>query len=70
MEGKKFLNDDQVADYLCVSKSWVRQSRVKGNGPQFYRIGGAVRYLLADIDAWAASHVATKTLGIGQGGRR
>ena len=52
----------QTSDYLQVSESFLRQSRVEGKregrtpGPPFVRVGRVVRYRLSDLDAWLSEH--------------
>ena len=48
------LKDPEAALYIGMSESWLRQSRMRGNpeGPPYIKIGKAVRYLKADLDAW------------------
>lgn len=46
------LTTESAAQYLGLSVSWLNKSRRKGNGPVYLKLGGAVRYLPADLDAW------------------
>ena len=49
------LTTDEAASYLNLHPSTLekgRQSHRKGLFPPFYRIGKAVRYRLADLEAW------------------
>ncbi len=48
------LKDPEAAHYIGMSASWLRQSRMRGNpgAPPYIKIGKAVRYLKADLDAW------------------
>src|SRR5690348_11449414 len=43
-----------AAKYLGMSESWLRKTRMNGrsDGPPFIRIGGAIRYRLADLERW------------------
>jgi excisionase family DNA binding protein len=50
---REHLNTEQAAEYLGVSESWLAGSRVRGDGPPFYRLGRAVRYIRSALDAWA-----------------
>ena len=54
-----------AAEYLNVSDSWLRQTRMLENGtangttatrgPKFIRIGArSIRYRISDLDAWIA----------------
>ena len=59
---ERLLTTQQTSDYLQVSESFLRQSRMEGKregrtpGPPFVRIGRAVRYQLSDLDAWLSEH--------------
>ncbi|WP_052760321.1 helix-turn-helix domain-containing protein [Rhizobium sp. LC145] len=48
------MTTDQAAAYICKSASWLHKSRMTGTGPVYLKIGGAVRYLVSDLDAWLA----------------
>ena len=58
----KLFTEQQTSDYLEMSESFLRQSRMEGKregrtpGPPFVRIGRAVRYRLSDLDAWLSEH--------------
>jgi predicted DNA-binding transcriptional regulator AlpA len=56
------LTDKDLCRYLKKSESWARQSRMKGDGPPFYKIGRSVRYRLSDVEAWLAERVRTNTI--------
>lgn len=54
------LTDKQTAVYLCISEATLRRSRMQGARADhisipFIRIGRAIRYAKADLDAWLAS---------------
>ena len=51
-EVQHLLTDREVATRLAVSISAVRKWRFEGRGPTFVRIGRAVRYRLADVEAY------------------
>ena len=48
------LTSPEAANYIRMSESWLRQSRMRGNpdAPPYVKIGRAVRYLETDLDAW------------------
>ena len=48
-----FLSTRQAADRFGVSPRTLERYRGTGEGPVFYRFGRHVRYLQADLDAWA-----------------
>ncbi|MCX7109410.1 MAG: DNA-binding protein [Proteobacteria bacterium] len=63
---KRAFSDKEAADYIGMSESYLRISRMDGDranrtpGPNFIKIGKAVRYLKEDLDAWLESHRVTK----------
>ncbi len=48
------FKDAEAANYIGMSESWLRQSRMRGNpeAPPYIKIGKAVRYLKSDLDDW------------------
>ncbi|WP_282166616.1 helix-turn-helix transcriptional regulator [Shewanella japonica] len=60
-ETKRALSEIETAEYIGMSRSFLRQSRMEGNrdnrtpAPPFIKIGRAVRYLKEDLDAWLDS---------------
>ena len=44
-----------TADYLGVSVATLDRWRRKSRGPAYVRVGGSIRYILADLDSWLAS---------------
>ena len=52
------LTSPEAAHYIGMSDSWLRQSRMRGNpgAPPYLKIGKAVRYLKADLDAHLEKH--------------
>ena len=53
MSSKKF-NTAEAAAYISKSPSWLNKTRMSGAGPVYLKIGGAVRYLESDLEAWLA----------------
>lgn len=55
---KRALTEQETAEYIGMSRSFLRQSRMEGNrinrtpAPPFIKIGRAVRYLKEDLDRW------------------
>ena len=47
------LNEREAAARLGISPGVLGSCRARGAGPHFRRIGNRLRYLPADIDAWA-----------------
>lgn len=46
----------EAADYVGLSKSTLDKLRCYGTGPRYFKLGRAVVYDTADLDAWVASH--------------
>ena len=44
------LNETQVAQLLCCTKSALRRWRREGRGPRFVKIGRLVRYRQEDVE--------------------
>lgn len=52
------LTEADAAEYLRVSIGYLRAARLtapRTDGPPYVRLGRAVRYLRADLDAWLDS---------------
>jgi predicted DNA-binding transcriptional regulator AlpA len=66
---KNMLNEEEAAEYLGLSRSSLRQGRMKDRNPlrcpcpPFYRIGRAIRYKRTDLDKWLEGFVATTPKG-------
>lgn len=55
-EGKVLLQESQVAEFLGVAVSTVRNWRVHGRGPDYIRLpSGSVRYRPDDLERWVTS---------------
>jgi excisionase family DNA binding protein len=50
------IQEPDAAQYVGLSRAYLRQARAQGRGPAFVRLGRAVRYLTADLDAWLEAH--------------
>ncbi len=56
------LADPEAAQYIGMSISFLRQSRMDGarlnrtQGPIYLKIGRSVRYIKDDLDAWLDEH--------------
>ena len=57
----KYTDTRGAADHLACSASFLQKCRVTGGGPKFIKIGRAVRYSLADLDAFANARVHSAT---------
>jgi predicted DNA-binding transcriptional regulator AlpA len=63
---KRGYNEHEAAAYIGMSASFLRISRMDGEranrtpGPDFIKVGKAVRYLKEDLDAWLEAHRVTR----------
>ena len=55
------LNERQVATLTGMSVRSLQTWRLRGGGPAYVKLGTAVRYRRADIDAWLQSNLKTST---------
>jgi predicted site-specific integrase-resolvase len=46
------LNEQKAAGSLGLDPKTLRRWRWAGKGPVFYRIGGSIRYRIADLEAF------------------
>ena len=53
--GTKCLSTREAASWLGLSPRTLDRYRVSGAGPAFHRFGSRVRYLAADLEAWASA---------------
>lgn len=65
---KVVFREREAAEYLAVSRGYLRQDRMYGlrenrePGPNFVKIGRTIRYLKADLDAWLTKHYVDRQL--------
>lgn len=63
------VDEHEAAGRLAVTVSFLRAARYRGRvgkrtaGPPYYKVGGAVRYDLADLDAWLARQRVERSPG-------
>ncbi|MGF1749533.1 helix-turn-helix transcriptional regulator [Vibrio cionasavignyae] len=68
---KRAYTEQETAEYIGMSRSFLRQSRMEGQrknrtiAPPFIKIGRAVRYLKEDLDGWLESHRKLDSLPCG-----
>lgn len=59
---KTILKEKDAAEYIGMSRSFLRQDRMNGfrenrtPGPKFLKIGRSIRYLKEDLDEWLNQH--------------
>src|SRR5579871_3974133 len=56
-----FVTEAEAARLLNLSRSYLRQLRVKGGGCRFSRFGRAIRYRLSELESWAAARAVSST---------
>ena len=61
------LNTRAAAAFLGVSPRTLEGFRVRGGGPPFVKIGGAVRYRLASLEEYLQDQERTSTSDPGRG---
>lgn len=49
------VRETVAAQHLQLSVAYLRKARREQRGPVYLRFGRAVRYRLADLDAWISS---------------
>jgi excisionase family DNA binding protein len=52
-----YFTPREAAEYLRSSTSTLAKARLTKRGPNFVRIGRAIRYRKSDIEAWMSSSV-------------
>ena len=57
------LTPKQAARLVNLSVSWLAKRRLAGNGPPYFKLGGAVRYLKASLLQWMMSQQRISTSG-------
>lgn len=55
------LNTREAAQYVRLGKPTLERFRISGEGPHYCKLGGAVRYRKADLDAWLESRRVRST---------
>ena len=50
------LTEHDTASYIGMSRPWLRQRRMRGEGPAYVRLGRAIRYRVADLDLFLEAH--------------
>lgn len=56
------LNEKETSLFIKMSRSWLRQARMKGTGPKFCKFGRAVRYPLSELSTWIESKHRMNTI--------
>jgi hypothetical protein len=64
MHGSACVDERQVAAQLNVKPGTLRKWRLLGRGPEFLRLGRAVRYRVTDLEEWLANDPARRRAAI------
>lgn len=48
----EYLNTEQAAAYLGLSRQYLEIKRCRGGGPRFVKLGSAVRYKRSELDKY------------------
>jgi hypothetical protein len=64
------LNENQAAEFLGVSVRTLQAWRVRGGGPEYCKIGRAVRYQRRGLVSFQKSHTVTSTKAAAEDGAR
>lgn len=52
----QIISERDAARYIGMSRWWMKHARRMNRGPAYLRIGRAIRYQVADLDAWLQRH--------------
>lgn len=55
------MTTPEAADYLRLGKNTLEKMRLTGAGPHFLKLGRAVRYTRASLDAWLGARSVAST---------
>jgi len=60
--GKLLLTEAEAAKALGFARRRMQEWRLRGGGPRFVRVSArAIRYRIADLEAWAEARLRTST---------
>lgn len=62
----RLVAENEAAEHLGLSKRTLQKWRVTGGGPPYSKLGTAVRYDLADLDAYLAARRRESTSDTGE----
>ena len=57
----EILNTREAAAFVRLGKPTLERFRLTGAGPSYCKLGGAVRYRRADLEAWLESRLTQST---------
>jgi hypothetical protein len=58
------LTPRETAGHLKLSTSWLAKQRLKGGGPPYLKLDGAVRYRVSDLQLWMKARLRLSTSGL------
>jgi hypothetical protein len=62
---RHWLTEAETAHRLNMSKKWLQKQRLNGGPLRFAKFGGAIRYLLADIEDFERQSLRSSTSDLG-----
>ncbi|WP_297494717.1 AlpA family transcriptional regulator [Acidocella sp.] len=68
-KGSPFLNTDQAAFFVGLSRRTLEKMRTAGGGPHYRKHGRYVRYHIADLEEWSNSSGKSSTSDAGAAAR-
>jgi len=57
----EIFTTSEAAAHVKLSKPTLERFRLTGEGPKFLKLGGAVRYRRADLEAWLETRLVSST---------
>ncbi|UZF92685.1 helix-turn-helix transcriptional regulator [Bosea sp. NBC_00550] len=58
---EQLLTSRETAERLGLAENTVARMRCHGTGPEFLKLGRAVRYRWRDVEQWLAGRMQTST---------
>lgn len=58
---RRYLSNDEAADFLKLSPRTLEKQRVVGGGPRFRKFGRRVVYAVEDLERWAEDRACDTT---------
>ena len=55
----QILNEADTAQYIGMSRAWLRLARTRRIGPPYIRIASSIRYAVPDLDKFLETHRVT-----------
>lgn len=65
---KRALSEKEAAEYIGMSRSFLRQDRMNGyrdgrtRGPDFVKTGRTIRYRKEDLEKWLFQHLVQRSI--------